>query len=122
MRPSSTSASTSTPFQPANVLDHHQSARSSVTVLEAQLSPSSPLDEEIADDEARMERYGGDDVREPSKLSHKKQKEDSTFPAPESEPSPVTWDGPNDSENPQNWSHLRKWFLTVLISALTVNV
>ena len=34
----------------------------------------------------------------------------------------MDWDGPNDPENPQNWSQGRKWRLTVLASFLTVNV
>lgn len=109
------------PFQPANVLDHQQSPRTSVTVLDVdvQPSPSLPLDQEIANDEARMERYGGDNIREPPKLSTK-EKEPS--PASQQESFLVTWDAPDDQENPQNWTNSRKWSLTFLLSALTINV
>ncbi|PPQ75171.1 hypothetical protein CVT26_008701 [Gymnopilus dilepis] len=34
----------------------------------------------------------------------------------------VTWDGPDDPENPQNWSIRRKWFITILTIVMTVNV
>lgn len=34
----------------------------------------------------------------------------------------VTWDGPNDLDNPQNWSKLYKWFITVICCLLTINV
>ena len=83
--------------------------------------PSHPsqLDKEIADDEARMELYGGDDVQEPPQLSHK---EEQSQQQPSSGSSPVTWDGPNDPSNPQNWSKLRKWLLTILCAGVTVNV
>jgi DHA1 family multidrug resistance protein-like MFS transporter len=31
-------------------------------------------------------------------------------------PNIVTWDGPNDSANPRNWSVKYRWFITLLIS------
>lgn len=31
--------------------------------------------------------------------------------------SQVTWDGPDDPENPKNWSQARKWQATVIVSA-----
>ena len=39
-------------------------------------------------------------------------------PTPESEVDPyvVTWDGPDDPENPRNWSMKYRWFVTGLIS------
>lgn len=33
----------------------------------------------------------------------------------------VHWDGPNDPENPLNWSKTYRWFLTVLMGLLTLN-
>lgn len=36
-------------------------------------------------------------------------------------PSPVTWDGPNDPQNPQNWSLRRKWIITLVTSGVTIN-
>lgn len=38
------------------------------------------------------------------------------------DPNQVEWDGPDDPENPQNWSQKRKWAITVLASFLTINV
>ncbi len=37
-------------------------------------------------------------------------------------PRVVTWDGPNDPENPRNWSYGYKWFITCICSVLTLNV
>ncbi|KAI0295170.1 MFS polyamine transporter [Multifurca ochricompacta] len=34
----------------------------------------------------------------------------------------VTWDGPDDPENPKNWSFGYKWFITIICSLLTLNV
>ena len=34
----------------------------------------------------------------------------------------VTWDGPNDPNNPQNWSYGYKWFITLICGLLTLNV
>ena len=33
----------------------------------------------------------------------------------------VDWDGPEDPQNPQNWTSLRKWTIIILISAITFN-
>ncbi|SJX62955.1 probable mfs-multidrug-resistance transporter [Sporisorium reilianum f. sp. reilianum] len=43
-------------------------------------------------------------------------------PDESTDPNQVEWDGPDDPENPQNWSQKRKWAITVLCSFLTVNV
>jgi hypothetical protein len=34
----------------------------------------------------------------------------------------VDWDGPNDPQNPQNWSLSRKWWLVGLVAAVTFNM
>lgn len=34
----------------------------------------------------------------------------------------VDWDGPDDPANPQNWSDLRKWYVTLMCALLTINV
>ena len=31
----------------------------------------------------------------------------------------VSWDGPQDPENPPNWSWQRKWVATILVSCFT---
>ncbi|OCL12150.1 polyamine transporter 1 [Glonium stellatum] len=33
----------------------------------------------------------------------------------------VDWDGPQDPQNPQNWTSTRKWLIIILISAITFN-
>ncbi|THH13906.1 hypothetical protein EW146_g6361 [Bondarzewia mesenterica] len=78
----------------------------------------SVLDEEIVHDEAEIEKYGGDEPDEPTP----KTSLPVAPPQPPADPNLVTWDGPNDPENPQNWSRRRKWALTVLVSLLTLNV
>lgn len=42
------------------------------------------------------------------------------FDSPES--NIVTWDGPDDPDNPRNWSYTYKWFVTFICSLLTLNV
>jgi hypothetical protein len=34
----------------------------------------------------------------------------------------VEWDGPDDPQNPQNWSLLRHWWMIGLVSAVTFNM
>ncbi|KAF9648346.1 MFS general substrate transporter [Thelephora ganbajun] len=46
-------------------------------------------------------------------------------PTPVNEPievKPVSWDGPHDPKNPQNWPASRKWLVTSVIGIITVNV
>ncbi|KAH9061862.1 MFS polyamine transporter [Lactarius vividus] len=38
------------------------------------------------------------------------------------EPRIITWNGPNDLNNPQNWSYGYKWFITLICGLLTLNV
>lgn len=38
----------------------------------------------------------------------------------ETDPNLVDWDGPEDPENPQNFSQLRKWVITVTMSSMTM--
>lgn len=35
------------------------------------------------------------------------------------DPNLVTWDGPDDPENPKNWSKKRKWLATIVVSSFT---
>ncbi|KAI0946742.1 hypothetical protein AcW1_010117 [Taiwanofungus camphoratus] len=66
-----------------------------------------------------MEQYGGDDPVDPPP------KDASYVPSiHEEKPDPnlVTWDGPDDPENPQNWSDTRRWAITALSLVMTINV
>lgn len=38
----------------------------------------------------------------------------------EKDPNLVEWDGPDDPENPQNFSRIRKWVITVVMSSMTM--
>ncbi|KAJ5983140.1 hypothetical protein N7481_005239, partial [Penicillium waksmanii] len=38
----------------------------------------------------------------------------------EKDPNLVEWDGPDDPENPQNFSRMRKWVITVVMSSMTM--
>ncbi|KAJ5249109.1 MFS multidrug transporter [Penicillium chermesinum] len=40
-------------------------------------------------------------------------------PATATDPNLVDWDGPDDPENPRNWSIKRKWTATILVSCFT---
>ncbi|KAL6304110.1 MFS polyamine transporter [Sparassis latifolia] len=73
-----------------------------------------------AEDELRTERYGGDDPRDPPP----KDSGDTRLPQKEEnfDYNKVTWDGPDDPENPQNWSHPRKWTITAICLLMTINV
>jgi hypothetical protein len=112
-------------------------ANSSTTTLHetaaqnADLPPE--LREELARDEARFERYGGDDpVDPPPKTPRAPAAAPSSVPQPVStppsnslekskDPNLVDWDGPNDPENPQNWSRSRKWMVTWTCVLLSIN-
>lgn len=39
---------------------------------------------------------------------------------PETDPNVVDWDGPNDPENPMNWSEKKKWLNIATLSILTL--
>ncbi|KZV65969.1 MFS polyamine transporter [Peniophora sp. CONT] len=86
------------------------------------------LDEEIRRDEERIEEYGGDDPEEPPVKSPalKSPSLKASTPAfhhkQEHDPDMVRFGGPEDKENPQNWSRKYKWFVTIICSLMTVNV
>ena len=54
---------------------------------------------------------------------HLDSSETSTQPVGEpADAKPVSWDGPHDSKNPQNWSTLRKWLVMTVNGIIAVNV
>jgi DHA1 family multidrug resistance protein-like MFS transporter len=72
--------------------------------------------------EEYFERYGGDDIHEPPPEGFlvggpKLVQSETTIDA-----NMVTWDGPNDPSNPQNWSMKYKLFVTVVCTLITINV
>jgi MFS transporter, DHA1 family, multidrug resistance protein len=44
------------------------------------------------------------------------------LPKPNDDPNVVTWDGPDDPSNPQNWSVRYRWWITTVCIAMTLNV
>ncbi|KAJ4348127.1 uncharacterized protein N0V89_009499 [Didymosphaeria variabile] len=45
--------------------------------------------------------------------------EEAVVDSNEDDPNVVSWDGPDDPENPMNWSYTKKWGTVCLISAIT---
>jgi DHA1 family multidrug resistance protein-like MFS transporter len=87
--------------------------------------PRSPLDEEIFQTEANFEKYGGDDIHNPPPKypEHERPSPTATLStAPAQDPNMVSWDGPDDPANPQNWTIRRKWVITMVCIVMTVNV
>ena len=39
---------------------------------------------------------------------------------PEQDPNIVTWDGPNDPNNPRNWPFKQRWIVTLTVSSFTL--
>ena len=74
------------------------------------------VEEEAARIEQEIEEYGGDDPHEPAP------KKSSSIKVTPKDPNLVTWDGPNDPENPQNWSKGYKCTMTIVVIILAVNV
>ena len=109
-----------TPFFSYPFMSGPSSLQSSTTTLHNHSQYHTPLEETLQREETRAEEYGGDDPEEPSP-----KRGDGLPPLKEvapPDPHLVTWDGPNDPENPQNWSSRRKWAITILCVLLTINV
>ncbi|KAK7046612.1 MFS general substrate transporter [Favolaschia claudopus] len=100
------------------------------------------LEEELAVEEERFRRYGGDDPRDPPPKTDRQSRRFSSATNATGQPRPanrrfstatratsalmdpeeVNWDGPEDPSNPQNWTVRRKWIITVIVCIMTVNV
>ena len=108
-------------------------------------NPRTRLEREISRDERDVQMYGGDAIRDPPLRSpdsliretvSEYHSEDGTAISEhrlESEARDVAadatadtnlvgWDGPDDPENPQNWSVKYKWIVTGICILMTVNV
>jgi hypothetical protein len=95
--------------------------RSSITAVteDDKNSLKRALEQEIKRDELHFEKYGGDDITDPPLKTESPKKQSHE---PEEDPNLVSWDGPNDAANPQNWPRKYKWIITVICSIMTVNV
>ena len=77
------------------------------------------VEEEARREERRAEQYGGDVPEDPTpKISPYVP----SIVEEKIDPNKVDWDGPDDPENPQNWSNGKKWLITALALVMTVNV
>jgi len=112
------------------LIQEHSRQSSTTTICETAAGTSYPqfppraahsqLDREVYRNELRMEKYGGDDINDPPQ-----QLPDGTVdrtPEDTIDGNQVSWDGPDDPSNPQNWTNGYRWFITVLCSLMTVNV
>jgi MFS transporter, DHA1 family, multidrug resistance protein len=81
----------------------------------------SPVEEEAERIEHEIEEYGGDDPHQPP-LKSAQSFSSKASAVPERDLNMVTWDGPDDPENPQSWSNRYKWCLTAVSIIMTVNV
>lgn len=85
--------------------------------LSAALQREIDLEEEVLD--------AGGDPYDPPSPGPPATKTEKAQPLPATggeDPNKVGWDGPNDLENPKNWSTSYKWFLTGVISFVLINV
>lgn len=115
--------------------------RDSATLIEETARRSGEVEEAP---EREMERYGGDDPRDPEEeewnVSKNRKGSDRATEErvcveeeqtecgagweeeKEKDPNLVGWDGPDDPENPQNWSKTYKCFVTGICAIITFNV
>ncbi|KAF8154437.1 MFS polyamine transporter [Crassisporium funariophilum] len=119
------------PFHQADAPTAESSRRSSFTYIgpaipdsEKEFPPSSRrshIEEIVSREEEDYARYGGDDIHEPQP---KNSRGGESTPPPEAveDANMVTWDGPDDPTNPQNWTVRYKWLITMVCIIMTVNV
>jgi DHA1 family multidrug resistance protein-like MFS transporter len=102
------------------------SANSSTSTLHELRDPAitPALQAELARDQQRVTSYGGDDPEEPTPVAAKFVTAPvvSAVVQPKVDPDMVQWDGPDDPENPLNWSRGRRWLVTAVVILLSVNV
>ncbi|EPS94316.1 hypothetical protein FOMPIDRAFT_1026243 [Fomitopsis schrenkii] len=96
------------------------SQRSSTsTICEPPAAHLTRVEEEAQREERRAEQYGGDVPEDPTP---KVAPYVPSIVDEKIDPNKVDWDGPDDPENPQNWSNRKKWLITALALVMTVNV
>ncbi|KAJ6574555.1 MFS polyamine transporter [Mycena capillaripes] len=80
------------------------------------------LDRVLANDQECFTRYGGNDPRDPPPRRPTTRASRRISTPALLDPEEITWDGPDDQTNPQNWSDLKKWIITFTVIIMTVNV
>ncbi|KAJ7626786.1 MFS polyamine transporter [Roridomyces roridus] len=68
--------------------------------------------------------HGEEDIHIPHEpmLTAKDSESRPPAPPPPNDPDEITWDGPEDQQNPQNWSDGRKWLITAAVVLMATNV
>ena len=87
----------------------------STTLDQRRSSPRSSITfeaEEVGWIENEIRQYGRDETEDPPKSPSLHGKD----------PNLVQWGGPDDLENPQNWSPRRKWLMITVVTLMSVNV
>ena len=85
-------------------------------------SPETRIAKITSRGEEYIERYGGDDIHEPPAKEFLARGPSIVQSETTVDANMVTWDGPNDPSNPQNWSIKYKWLVTVVCTIMTMNV
>ena len=114
---------------PVNV--GNDDTRSSVTVADSSYNPearhprsSSNASPENVHDDASTEKRSANDAP-PSRPNSSSTTLSTHTAAPETpvpDPNLVTWDGPDDPENPKTWPARRRWVITIANSLITLCV
>ncbi|KAH9991078.1 hypothetical protein BJV77DRAFT_1068576 [Russula vinacea] len=66
--------------------------------------------------------YDGENSQEPTPKNKSSPPPLPFLPKPNTDPNLVKWDGPDDPENPQNWSFWYKSWITMVSTTATLNV
>lgn len=85
------------------------------------VNDESPAQSETECGDVRIEVYG-DNKPQDSQLKEPAVTLLPFLPQPNTDPNSVTWDGPDDPANPQNWSFWYKSWLTAICSLMTLAV
>ena len=85
-------------------------------------SPQTHIIQITSRGEEFFERYGGDDIHIPPPKEFFAGRPILTQSETTLDANMITWDGPNDPSNPQNWSNKYKWLVTVVCTVMTLNV
>ncbi|GAB7359247.1 hypothetical protein MBLNU230_g5904t1 [Neophaeotheca triangularis] len=80
---------------------------------------SSTKEEEMPEEDAIAQIDGAVASREQDTEAGPLESQRQNAAKTERDPNLVTWDGPNDPENPRNWSMKRKWTATFLVGCFT---
>ncbi|KAJ5709784.1 hypothetical protein N7493_010075 [Penicillium malachiteum] len=99
-------------------MDHHENTRPAPTSFPKEVEPSQDSQGDTDMEHERVRHGLEHDLERGLEPAQPAQPEAET--PPEKDPNLVEWNGPDDPENPQNFSVLKKWIITVTMAMLTV--